>query len=1000
MKRKVLLMALVTVLTVFTFVACSGNVTPEDKLGRISLGEDTSRAIGTAVTYSSDVENLYWYYKATKADDGFTTGQTDGYVAVVVDSKNDPVKGLSGNILNSKGFSYGLWNIELKGYASTDNSTAETEEKYTASLTNFLVEKEMNYATVEIKVGEGAETTIEFGDIWFSSSNITANSKFTLAVSDTPKGTVTVPTSTSDVVTEEGKVTFKNLTYSLTEGQVITGDHTMKFTLTQNLSGDNNIEIEAALYTLEFNVVKGTKTVISGDMLKNDQTGAIQVNGSLSVPSTTVKKVIPVDTDASEKVATVKTATSITVGDLTVTYPVGAKIVPGTGGLAGTDTDDVTSDGSVGFEYVGASNPTGTGITIETDESSAKYTLTLNAAKDADNANATLIKVEKYIGLNLDITTIYHGDTALTKLETLESTKTTGTEYYFYDSSSGVLTLFVFHASNFYIITKAPTLYVAQVGSTKYTNANAAFNAAKESGDSVTILENCTVERDELPNGVEFNLGKNTITKQYYKDGETSTLTEIKVSEFDGNSTALKYFAGGRGTKDEPYMISTAEEWNNTQYYYEYYYTKNTCYLKLKNDIDFEESVPFGYVYADFELDGNNCKIKGAKGPLFCQNYLCYNITIKDLTFQNCFSDYSLIDKYGSYVISDGITQTFRNVDAENCTANGGGLFLSWVRQDGGKMATVRFILCDIKESEITDKKGSSGGTAAFVGNSAKSVTLSGCTLKNSKVTAGCYTVAGMLGINGGEITYYRDEATSSQVNSSMDNVEVRLTNTSDCIYAVAASATINSTTTCTYTKILAVSGCKTMNNNGYTSVTVEKMLENISADDFEIDDDGNIRYSGKEVISKLKICQVLNLDYLMDQTGLQPAGTGGYPYKIEAEREFDNITADSTISNAVDYIKAVSNFTNIETVKNALDFVTETNQDLTFNNYGFAYKNGTVYVNTKMDGGDYSYYFSGTLKTKSLESINVTVRLSVYDSNGNLMGTLTKTYPVNLVKN
>ncbi len=666
MKRKTFITLLLLATVLFAFVSCNDNVVPEDRTGAIFLGNN-ERSIGTAVTYTDDVENLYWYYKATKNDDGYTTGATDGYVSVVKDSSGSPTKGLSGKTLASNGFSYGYWNIELRGYSSTSDSTTKDNAKYTASITNFLVKDSMNYATVEIKVGDGATTSIVFDDIWFSADNITGSSTFALTITDTDdattpktKGTVTVSTANDDISLESGRVTFKNITYSA-DADKITGNHVMTFALVQTLKPStggtdaDSTAITVAVYTLAFNVLKGTTTTISGDMLKSDKTGDIQINGSLSVPATTLKKVIPVEDGASDESATVKTATSISIGDLTVTYPVGAVIVPGDGGYTGED-GNITSDGSVGFTYVDDSNPTGEGISIEVGESSAKYELTLNAGTDANGTtkNEKLIEIKKYLGLNLNITKIYHGTDLLT------TTESENNEYYKYDASTGYLYLYVFHASDFYIITKTPEKYVAQVGTAKYTNANAAFNDAKKNDGKVTILDDCTVERDELPNGVDFDINGKTITVTYNTGKEETT--KVAESTFNGNSTALKYFAGGQGTSSDPFQIADKEQFQNITNMYDEY-----AYYRLSNEYTDTDLTGWVPVKLHGSFDGNKKQLTNVTACLF--DTVGYKLENEGIVLTNFDAtlNISSLGTYGTGSLVKNIfnsgTTTFENIN-------------------------------------------------------------------------------------------------------------------------------------------------------------------------------------------------------------------------------------------------------------------------------------------------------------------------------------------------
>lgn len=497
MKRKNLLVTIAAIVMMLAVVSCSESVAPEDKLGTITFGENTSRAVGTVVTYSDDVEDMYWYYSAKKLDDGYTTGNTAGKLVAVSSEK-----GLSGKTLQSTGFSYGLWEIELKGFKSSDETASgvntNDKPKYTAKLDKFLVNSTVNYATAKIQLGDGATTAIEFGDITFSAENILASSSFTLTVEDSNKnGTVTVSTGTGNVVAEAGKVTFKKLTYNVAEGADITGAHEMQFVLTQTLSGEGNTTINAALYTLKFTVEEGTVTKISGSLLKNDPTGTIQINSVQDVPEITMSKAIPVsDVSASKDIATVSEETTITYGNMEIVLPAGTKIATTETGLAVDSTGTTgTADASIGFTSKATSSNQGS-ITTEGDEGIISYELTLPVSTKSDTSkkNTVLVKVTNFIGKNKNLTQVCHNSTAITELTTAPGAKDfenpTGESWY-YDKGTGYLTLYLFHASEINIIERKPVAVVN--GEEKYYLSDAI--SAISANDTLELLRDVTVDK-------------------------------------------------------------------------------------------------------------------------------------------------------------------------------------------------------------------------------------------------------------------------------------------------------------------------------------------------------------------------------------------------------------------------------------------------------------------------------------------------------------------------
>ena len=556
MKRRNLLIAIAVILVMFAFVACSESVAPEDRLGTITFGKNSSRAVGTVVQYSDDVEDMYWYYSAKKLDDGFTTGNTGGKLVAVSSEK-----GLSGKTLESTGFSYGLWEIQLKGFKSSDNTAAgvdiTAEPKYYATLNNFRVSSTVNYATANIQLGDGATTAIEFGDITFSSSNILATSKFSLAVTDNNNtGTVTVPTGDGNVVAEKGKVTFKNLTYTPNEGADITGDHEMSFALTQTLSGDDNVEIKAAQYTLKFTVIGGTTTTISGSLLKNDQTGTIQINSVQDVPEITMSKAIPVkDVTSDSSVATVSTDTEITYGNMMITLPAGTKIATTETGLS---EDNSSADGTIAFKAKSSSSNQND-ITVESDEGITPYELILPVSTvedDGDKKNTQLVTVTNFIGKNRNITNICHNKTSIAELTTAPSAEgfTDPTvESWYYDKDSGYLTLYLFHASEINIIERKP---VAVVGGEEKYYLSDAISAISENG-TLELLRDVTVDKkgekaENIAVGKSFTLDLKNHSVTISSNGSSSLSADKIVTVLNSkpeqavfiNAVEVKDFTG------------------------------------------------------------------------------------------------------------------------------------------------------------------------------------------------------------------------------------------------------------------------------------------------------------------------------------------------------------------------------------------------------------------------------------------------------------------------
>ena len=85
MKKSIGLLMIVMAVISMAFVSCDANTAPQaDTLGEIYISsESQSRGISVTGANTHEVENLFWYYKAEKNDNGlFNTGVTNGFVPV------------------------------------------------------------------------------------------------------------------------------------------------------------------------------------------------------------------------------------------------------------------------------------------------------------------------------------------------------------------------------------------------------------------------------------------------------------------------------------------------------------------------------------------------------------------------------------------------------------------------------------------------------------------------------------------------------------------------------------------------------------------------------------------------------------------------------------------------------------------------------------------------------------------------------------------------------
>lgn len=576
MKRNTLLVTIVSILMIFAFVSCSNNVAPEDQLGNISFA-DNSRALKTSVEYSEKVEELYWYYTATKADDGYTTGTAATYTAV------KDMAGLKDSVL--KDFSYGYWNIELRGFteankptAYTDggektvetyNEAADAKAEFKATLTRFLVKASNNNATAEVKMGDGATTEIEFGEITFTADNILATSTFTLSVVDTNEnGFVEVTEDGKEVVA--GKITYPKgkLTYTPNSGDAdISGAHEMTFVLAQTLNFTDEDEakssgttINVATYTLSFNAIKGTKTTIEGSLTRDENKGDVTINNVVeNLPAITIKKALKiVATDVAAGSTTAKSSESQTLSynNMTITVPADA-VVPASlaDGSAVKDGSTATADAAIGWEV---KNEVGSGIEIDTGNDSINVELTLPVTKD----NTELVTVSNYIGTGLDIPAVYHAGNKI-EVETNQAVPTDNNEGWFYDTGTGYIYLYVKHASEFNIVVKKS---VAKIENTSYLTLEEAFEKANSDDATITLLRDVTLSSAvTVNNNITLDMNSKVVTLSGLGNisiAKEKTLTVKNINASQGDFTDAEAKIGkkaGIGDVYYPTVVAALE---------------------------------------------------------------------------------------------------------------------------------------------------------------------------------------------------------------------------------------------------------------------------------------------------------------------------------------------------------------------------------------------------------------------------------------------------------
>lgn len=526
------------------FVACNSEVSESSavdtsKTAYLNFGGASKAIDASSISQGYEIKpvsDVFWVYKANKADHAGTTGDTgDDYLPVTTFTA-----GLNGSV---GPFSVGRWTFDLIGYVGCAETEGDVPEGEVAIAVTINNDKKYYYGTIY----EAHSATITL-----SESTATAPQAVSVDVVFAGEGTGTViidegffywKDDNGGDVEEEGKVLKMHLTlrptsgsaiekyivldaaeysndnivngyrYSPKEGQDVAfaipaGDYETDFAiekwstgegaaLESTLSGASNVTVKVyAKQTLK----------IDANFLENTF-GYVTFLGVTPAPVLIQRLVL----QTSESNGIVSSTQTITNGDLKVTYPEGTVLKDGTK----TSEDGKTSDATTGFVYESTELPVDPDsqetIDIGTGNSNLKYELTINVAEN----NTTVLTVKKFIGIGRDVKTVYHNGTEMNKA----TGDTPVAETYSYDSATGILTLYVNHASPIDVVYRPAevTDVVASVTHNNVVTNFATFEAAvaaAQDGDTITLLKNVTLDSWILFNGgktITLNLAGNTL---------------------------------------------------------------------------------------------------------------------------------------------------------------------------------------------------------------------------------------------------------------------------------------------------------------------------------------------------------------------------------------------------------------------------------------------------------------------------------------------------------
>ena len=669
--KKILLISLTVLIAALFMVSCNMEAKIEDGLAILSFqASDTQSKSLTKTNPELDADDFYWFYTAEKLDNtGLKTGATSEKKAVV--------SGKTGLGEAVGPFSYGLWSFTLYGYVGNDCTSADAKLAYKGTATVSVKSASNNLSvTVEVQ-NNGKNGTLSLpdkGGIAIVGDNVNADysklvEEIVIKNLDTKESNSYYDSTTREFSLKSGPYSVK-VSYLMnaveTDG-TYTGDvvatETIYVTivdyLTTYVSGTIHENTGEVKLVAESGIIKGvSKATIAEDKESVD----ISVNAAPSKTeaketdtektTVTVPKALVTDTVANAKLE----VTSYTqAAAATATYKVKA---PSEG-----EQETLVAIGGLDIDlYVNNSDQKtttfaeGQTLTITTFVSKK-----LNGNKsypkvDNDDTTSAICNIlVKYSGENGDDGTVtsYNATTGELKF-TVNHLST----YHFVDKSAKVYN----QTSNTTYSTIEDAISEANSGDTlvlmdcSLSNDTALDNAEKSlnwkvlhnncpTGDSLTewhqTSENFAsgygtkLEPYVVANETQFGKISEMSSKKGYYNLDCSLsnkLTDEQINSLDSENIQWKvihencqtddsywhatseYFSGGYGTKLEPYMISTKDQFQNLD---NYMWDKYGYYKWYQKNDTLDGSNWSDSIYLHGSFDGNGLTINNLDCYMF-----------------------------------------------------------------------------------------------------------------------------------------------------------------------------------------------------------------------------------------------------------------------------------------------------------------------------------------------------------------------------------------------
>lgn len=279
-------------------VSCSADKAVQDEFVTVSFTKLQARAINSndyTVTNSGEISNAqvqvgsvgdyFWSYKATKKNGGFTSGQTDAFVAweAVSEQDNKTGKGLSG----TKEFSKGDWIFEFKAYATDEARTAGTSPIFSGTAGTDASPITLSNAaeTVSVTMSQAGTTGNAKADITVTAKLVQDTTNYSGTASDIKKIVIKIGEGDTQktINLTKGQTQGNDDFYTWTGSDEAMTNGTYKVTMEVYIDEDEAAtvtkELEGVVFVYGLTTkIEGTATITA--TAKNDKS-AVTINATM-----------------------------------------------------------------------------------------------------------------------------------------------------------------------------------------------------------------------------------------------------------------------------------------------------------------------------------------------------------------------------------------------------------------------------------------------------------------------------------------------------------------------------------------------------------------------------------------------------------------------------------------------------------------------------------------------------------------------------------------------